>query len=358
LKLSQSGIKKFLECPGKCWLRYGENLNEESGYFAVVGQLVHSMIQDRTNGVVGNPLPVMEGSAYVEAFDLFQAWEKRFYPDLDPKDVLSVEEQVILKWGDNEIEVRFDDAREVGGFIVLTDWKTTHKLLTTEEMREDIQTRLYLLAALVLWPTYDEFIYRIGNIRFRDFQTIEISRQEILEWLEPTKNLINLVSVNIEARRKGDDGACQFTPGAPCTYCGYFNVCPAAKKILTIPKKGFEVKPIIKADVAVTVGEKLAIVARYKDDLTKALKAWCEEKGGVKVSNGTWAIRSNPKSWIDIERVPEEMLPDLKPYMVLNDGKKSAIWENKTLIEKLQALGAVKVILGNEFKCKAEDFEP
>jgi len=358
MRISQSGLKKFAECPGKFWLRYGENRQEATNYFAEVGKLVHLMIENKVNGVTDAVLPIAQPEALAEACDLFQRWEKVFEPELNPQDVLSTEEQTTIRLGKHDVEFRIDDARDIGGFLTITDNKTTHKLMTTEELKRDLQTRLYCVVALKLWPTYNEMIYRICSIRHGVYQTLELERGEVESWEESLILAMDVAEVHLEAKSKGDDNACQFTPGDCCTNCGFFDVCPAVKEIAEITKKDpIPVKKISNSGIAERVGQWLTVVERYLRDQKKVLKTWCEDKGPVVCNGVTWAVRANPSNWVDLERIPEEMLEELRPYMVLNDGKKSKIWENQALIKKLQALGAIKVQIRNEIKAKAQSDE-
>lgn len=361
MRISQSGLKRFNECPGKCYLRYGEGREEETNHFAEVGKIVHDLIKADQGG---DPViePAKLSGVWVEALDQFDRWKRIFKPELDPEDVLSVEEHSFIKLGNHELEFRFDDLRLIGGFIYLTDYKTTFKFMTVEEMRKDIQTRVYCVVAAKLFPQYDDFIYRIANTRHGQYQTLELTRDEIEEWEKPLIDFINMVAANIEARKKGDKTACQFTPGQACLMCGFTKFCPAFKTMLAkAPTTKAKAPPILKnARSAKTAAIALTVISKFSKALREKLKAYCEANGPVEAGDLRWAIRTEQTSVIDIERVPEELRPQLDPYMKLNDGKSSKIWEDLNLLKKLQEFGAIKVKSSSEFgpkSLKQEDEE-
>jgi hypothetical protein len=349
MKISQSGLKKFEQCGGKFALRYVDGLEEDSNHWAEVGRLVHKLIEIKLSGGVTD-LAEPAAGAMVEAMDLYHRWLNRFYPDLDPNDVLEVEGQISLQMGKHELDVRFDDVREIGGFLTITDWKTTHKMLTVEELKADIQTRVYCVAAMKLWDHADEMIFRHGSIRHGVYQSLELERSEVESWEPPLQDLINSAGGHYEAKKRGDPGACPFTPGDPCSTCGYFTRCPAVTKVIAPVAKGtLHVKEIGNIKGAETVATRLLILEQYFKDQKKALKKYCEENGGVTINGSTWAIRASEQSWVDLDRIPEEVLEEMRPYMVLDDGKKSPLWENEALLRKLQAYGAIKVKVRTNF---------
>lgn len=360
MRISQSGLKKWNDCPGKCFLRYGEGLEEDSNHFAEVGKMVHAMIEEKLNGVVHNQREMfsIETMAVPEAIELFQRWEKKFYPDLNPQDVLSIEGTETIQLGKNELEVRFDDVRDIGGFLTITDHKTTHKILTQEELRADVQTRVQCVVAHRLFPEYDQIVFRHCNIRFGEYQVLELEASEVKDWESSLEDFIALVAARFEARKAGNKDAMPFTPGKACINCGFFDRCPAVKKALKIDVKALsEPKTIIRQDQAEAVGAKLIILGRFYDQLRQSLKLWVDQKGPVKIEGMTWAIRPTTTNWIDVERIPEELFEKLREYMVLDDSKKSRIWENTQLVQELQAVGAIKVKLSSRFDVK-EDEEP
>lgn len=354
MRFSASGLQKFLECPGKFWLRYGENLSDESGYFALVGKAVHALVEQKLKtGEAVLPPNSDYGEALVEALDLYQRWEKCFFSELNPQDVLSLEEEVVIQFGKDEIVFRMDDVRDIGGFLTVTDWKTVHNFKTVDEIKQDIQARLYCVAAFKYFPQYDEMVFRHGLIRHGVYQTLELTKEEVKEWEAGLTALILQAKAHFEAKKKGDKSALPYTPGAYCQHCGFFDNCEAGKKAM----KDF--KGIKNNAGALAAIEKLALVGRTYDETLKDLKEWIKEHGSVTCNGMTWAWWANQGRKIDTGSLPEDspLWEKLRPFYVLDDGKKSGIWKDEVLVKKLNEAGLIKSTVRKEFNGRSASQE-
>lgn len=349
MRLSPSGLKLFDDCPGAFAAKYVHGIKEDDNEPAIVGSDDHALIEAKLKNL---PLP-FDHKPSQEAYDIYQIFEKTFLPDIDPQNVLSLEELVELQLDDqNSLAVKMDLLLEIGGFLTGVDYKTTRAMLTVEAMRKNIQIRAYCIAMLKLYPHHDEGIFQIWNIRLNQRQYLEFTREETEVWEESLKALMSLVAARMEAYKGGQKDALPFMPGAPCLTCGYFKACKPAQTALKPPKSvpGTLYLPPKNAKGAVALASRLDLIEKHWEEAKKALKIYCEAKGSVKTNGKIWGLHVTEGLKVDTDVLPtadsgpggQELWNRLEPYRKVDATKKSKIWENTGLLEKLKIHGALK----------------
>ena len=341
---SASRLKLFLKCPAAFKLKYVDGNPDESGEPAHIGQMVHEMIEDHQSG---RPFKNGSGPEFMEAADLFERWKKKFWDELDPQDVLAQEAEYRCKVGKHEVVVIMDDVRDVGGFLTITDWKTTQRMMTAQEMKQDPQVRLYCIAALKQFPNYGEVVFRIGAIRQGIYEFVEVEKSEVDEWEKSVESLITLVDTHVNTT---DESRFPYKPGSGCEWCSFFGVCSEGKKAVKATK------PITKSDSALAAAERILLLERHLKEAKKELKAWCEAKGSVTANDVVFGFWPTVKKWVDTGMLATDefktLRDKLEPFMALDDTSKSKLWEDEALVRELKKANAIKENGGTKFDAR------
>ena len=333
---SATKLEAFLRCPGMYKHKYILKEPETSGEPAEVGKMVHAMIHGE---LTKTPMLKAVGPSFMEANRLFEVWKKRFADELDGNDVLSVEEEFSIPLGGHTLHGFMDDVRDIGGFLTVTDWKTGFRLLTAEEMRNNIQVRCYCIAGLVKYPTYKEMVFRIGAVRQATYQHIEVEKEEVETWAQDVIALMKMVEAHTKAIE--DKSAFPYVPCASCAFCGMFDSCEAGKKAVG-PSK-----PPLTMPSASKLAGNIELLERHLKEAKDQLKIFVEAKGPVAVGEArqriVWNFWPKIKTFIDNEilkdAIPKE---EYEAYLRINDGAKSGLWKDEILLAKLKEKGCVK----------------
>ena len=123
-----------------------------------------------------------------------------------------------------------------GDYIIITDYKTSRKMLTAKELEEDRQMMIYVLLACKFMPkgSFTKIIVRIEYIRYGETVEYEITNPE--EVAERALKWVNATIENIEKEMLKSDGlAFQPTRNEYCHTCflGEDGMCPLFNKLIS-----------------------------------------------------------------------------------------------------------------------------
>jgi len=107
--------------------------------------------------------------------------------------------------------------------LCVIDYKTSHSVLTDNEIDVDIQLSLYDSAARVLFPDYSKYIVCLDYLRFFPKYSERTEEQRY--------SFIQLLKTNYELILKAKKKDLKPELNKFCPWCEYINVCPAIKEI-------------------------------------------------------------------------------------------------------------------------------
>jgi DNA polymerase III epsilon subunit-like protein len=118
-------------------------------------------------------------------------------------------------------------------FIIITDYKTSRKMMTVDQLKNDMQMKMYVLLAYYFLPkeSYQSIIFRIEYIRFNksiEYQIDNVKQvvDEALEWINDA-----IKDLKLEISKEGNDA---FKPirNEYCHTCylGEDGICPLFNK--------------------------------------------------------------------------------------------------------------------------------
>lgn len=251
--LSASSAKVYEACPARWEAEYGSRVPSMSGSAANLGTLCHSVLQVLVEGrfweepdvlaeagrVYGLAFPAsgVETSRYAEGLALCQAWALNNRPKFEEpgRTVLHCEEKKTIPiWAvdldGNPVEVpvnyimdRVDKLDRPDGYdIEVTDYKTTVRSVWPDELRQNIQARLYAWAAfhehpeaLYVWVTFAQLRHEPVSVRFQreDVRNVPVYLAEL-------------------AARILADTEPEYRINDECRFCAIRNACPAVEKLI------------------------------------------------------------------------------------------------------------------------------
>ena len=121
-------------------------------------------------------------------------------------------------------------------YIVITDYKTSRKMMTIDQLKEDKQTMIYLLLTYMFLPknSFNKVVIRIEYIRFG--VTIEYEINDPKEVADKALEWINNIIQNIEKEMLRTDGEA-FAPErneyCHSCYLGEEGLCPLFNKLIS-----------------------------------------------------------------------------------------------------------------------------
>jgi CRISPR/Cas system-associated exonuclease Cas4 (RecB family) len=155
---SQGSLRDFLACPRRFQLRYIERMVwpavEAEPYLEREahlkrGALFHRLAEQKLKGIPSNALaPLAQASGLTEWWTAFLQFEDQL-----PAGESLAETTLTARLGKHTLLAKYDlIIRGTDDKLNIFDWKTTSIRQKTEVLRDDIQTRLYLLLASITHP--------------------------------------------------------------------------------------------------------------------------------------------------------------------------------------------------------------
>jgi hypothetical protein len=344
MEFSASRIDYFMRCSGAWFHKYIEGKKEEVGDPAEVGKMVHEMIEAV---LTKKPFDYKgRGKVFQESLSIFNKWEAIFQPDINPENILAVEEEFRIKIGEDILHGFMDRLEDVGGFLTITDIKTSLNLLTKQQMKESWQVRAYCVAALEMHPHFRDVVFRIENPRLGEHQVIEVEKDEVDRWREDISCVITLIKSRIFAHERGDKNAFPYCPGSACQWCGVFKHC---KEVARAEVRKTQVRNITAAKK--TIGG-IALLERKLKDMKSALKGYVEDKGSVTSGGLTWGLWPSHTVKVDEAMIPEGERSRFDVFRVVNDSVGSPLWDDAGLMKDLAGWNAIKTTTSMRFSAK------
>ena len=104
--------------------------------------------------------------------------------------------------------------------------------------------------------------------------------------------------------------------------------------------------------------QRLALIDRHYKEAKKHLKQWIDNHGSVATNGVTWGYFGSTGVYIDEGVITDEALKGrLNAYLVLDQGKKSKLWEDTNLLEDLKKVGALRPVSSSKFSQKKASAE-
>lgn len=163
--------------------------------------------------------------------EMLRKWYKRMTPQFPTFEVISVEVKdfLIIKTTHGErkynyIWDRCDTWVENGKRIIrIVDYKTWRKNLTTTQMRQKIQVRMYAMAAAAQFKDMqpDEIWVQLDQLRHAEVE-IDFNRDENLSTWKFVKDQANLILAT-------DENTVKPTLNDECNFCGIKTTCDALR---------------------------------------------------------------------------------------------------------------------------------
>lgn len=230
-KWSFSSVKLFEQCPYAFYLKYVEGQTEKPNAFAMVGSLVHSILERYFKGELyafeladvferEYPTAVTERFPFFNMYKAFYNKSLNYLQNFDGIDgeVVGVEEKLETKFGDYDFIGYADLILKDNVGLVLVDHKSRSTFKNKKE-REDYFKQLYLYAECIK-RRYGEYPYKLVFNMFRvpkmEEEYFDPERcTNNVNWFK--KSVKNILLCN-DWDCKVDDWYCEKLCGLECCY--------------------------------------------------------------------------------------------------------------------------------------------
>lgn len=271
---SYTAIKTYRECPQAYELKYIQGLPEISTEAAAFGSNFHADIEAYT----------LHCRAANTDGDI--AWMEQYAAGKDPEtaelllkfagshliphgEQVGAEYSIKCKLGGHEFHAILDLVDFCASQVVITDYKSDHRLRPATEVASSLQMHCYAAAAATAFPDAESFLCRMDFARFEKVREALFTREQAKGFEAQIVDTI-----------RGIEAAVEFpaTPGTGCSpFCSYQNLCRAVKA------ENVEVVSN-KQQAEDAAAQLFALEARVKA-LKIPLSSWCS-KNGIVVVNG------------------------------------------------------------------------
>ncbi len=230
-KWSFSSVKLFEQCPYAFYLKYVEGQTEKPNAFAMVGSLVHSILERYFKGELyafeladvferEYPTVVTERFPFFNMYKAFYGKSLDYLQNFDGIDgkIVGVEEKLETRFGDYDFIGYADLILRDDTGLVIVDHKS-HSAFKTKKEREDYFRQLYLYAECVK-RKYGEYPHKLVFNMFRipkmeeDFFSTDKCKDSV-DWF--VKNVGKILSCK-DWDCKIDSWYCEKLCGLECCY--------------------------------------------------------------------------------------------------------------------------------------------
>jgi putative RecB family exonuclease len=284
--LSYSQLNKYNGCPLAYKYAYIDHLKSggENRHLRV-GITVHKAIAGYTeyllkNGLESEPswlggyepeLPMDESEEVrkiVEKFVDSHTFTRSRYTQ--PGDC-RIEYKVSIKLGGHPFMAVFDRIDNLGSVVVITDYKTDHRIRPQEDVNNDLQLQIYALTASEIYPDAEKFVCQL------DFVRHNVTKEVVFTVDDIEKIKVNLMKNICRLEKDEKDNKFQATPGSQCVWCGYTHLCPAVKSKT--------IETIVVENDAVEAAKQFVVLQARLGVLKSLLKDWCTRQGPVDIGD-------------------------------------------------------------------------
>jgi RecB family exonuclease len=300
--LSASSIKTWMACPSRF---VAENIHRGANFqgdAALLGTTLHAALEDFIGGVKIHKTYMWEEDVLLELYDKYYkqlispdintewyregrailiGWFNRPYmlEDIIGCKIISLEEKnffevpvldrvanEIIKIRFNYIMDRFDDLG--GGEIRVVDYKSQRQPLRAEDLRENIQAKVYALAALILYPNATRIWVDFDFLRHEKIGVV-FTREDAKNTWQTLKQIAQDIMDTDE-----DDASEQLNP--ECTYCVRKPSCLKLRSNIDAGGvMGLDIDDL--AEVMADIADKLKGLNQLKNEVEKRLLMHGEE---------------------------------------------------------------------------------
>lgn len=230
-KWSFSSVKLFEQCPYAFYLKYVEGQAEKPNAFAMVGSLVHSILERYFKGKLyafelADVFEQEYPTAVTERFPFYNMYKAFYGKSLDylthfdgiEGEIVGVEEKLETKFGDYNFIGYADLILRDDTGLVIVDHKS-HSAFKSKKERDDYFRQLYLYAECVK-RKYGEYPYKLAFNMFRipkmeeDFFDASQCTDSVMWFIDSVKKILSCG--NWEC--KVDDWYCEKLCGMECWY--------------------------------------------------------------------------------------------------------------------------------------------
>lgn len=212
------------------------------------------------------------------------------HPVIDPSTVLGVENSFTIQLNGFKIFGLMDRVDRLSkDAIRIVDYKTNFFLFTEEEVRNDLQPDIYILAARERWPWAKRIEFQYEMLRFGKAVPAERTEHD----LSVAKSYITAMG------RRSEDPNQKFEPrlNPYCGYCDFRSRCGAYKQAAA---RELDIARSAKDDIEEIAHEREKIVASVKiletrkRELDSLIKARLDRSGSFVAAGHSYAMADPP----------------------------------------------------------------
>ena len=258
--VSASSLGAWLDCPAKYRMAYVERPSPpRGGAFAhsSLGSTVHNALRDwwlsprprRTPEAARSQVDLAwigDGYRDAEQADTWRArardWVSRYVAELDADDEpRSVERNVAARYADTQVKGRIDRLDERDGELVVVDYKTGRRGVSSDEARGSWALAIYAYAVerTLRRPCRRVELHHLpsGEVVSHEFTVESLRRQ-----LDRIADVAEEVRAAVDAAAAGGDAEALFParPSPGCAWCDFHRSCPAGRAAVPQSKQPWD----------------------------------------------------------------------------------------------------------------------
>lgn len=271
MRQSHSHLKLFAACPSAEYAKYHMDLPETTSDDAERGSREHRVFYDY--GVyceaagVATDLDYLRGRLGTdEDLEIYEKFADTHAFDFT---VPNHFEAVFDVWvDDHEFRSIIDHIEDRGELVVISDFKTDHKIRPQSEVEKDLQLRRYAVVASKVFTDAREFRCRMDFVRHGVVREVTYDLGQVAEFE------LQLIA-DIEQVENATEWPA--TPGTQCDWCSYTKGCPAVE--------AENIDVVTNAEQAVAAAAQFIVLEARRAVVKAPLAEWCNVEGAV-TTNG------------------------------------------------------------------------
>lgn len=325
LTLSASAVQTFLDCPAKFKAQSIEKADDLSGSAASLGTACHQAIQswvefEHHKGTYTDDWSVMkafwdeaywalfsDAKRYTEGMNLLKKWLAR--QDWSDREVVSTENKQFFMLPFSGGTIKFNyimdrlDKRKRDGAPEVIDYKTLSQPVQPSDLKRKVQSRVYALAAQLLYPTAERVWVTFDMLRYDSVGVVFTKEENRATWL-----FLKKVAEDIFA----SDGSAE-TINEGCRWCIRKTICKTLNNHAIHGGTLALTDPVIAAERYFTLQNQIGGLKTAADDLEKVVLAWMKEQDTdtLDTPNLDVKVGVSGRRHIDPERLATIIGPDV-----------------------------------------------
>lgn len=240
---------------------------------------------------------------YEDLLDMVRNWAKRttIYPAMQQY----VEMDMRVPLDEHVISGRIDLVQTDGKRAIITDYKTSQRIIPQSEFENSVQTFLYAWGVRQMFPEVEEFTVREQYVRYdAPARNVTFGPQDL-----NVEAYMRVAAGRLMAAYDRDEWPT--TPGDHCAFCPRPHVCPVRGISEYVPGDDGN---------AVRLMEWLAVVEAQVTQAKRTLKAEITQRGMPLDAHGlTAGFTLKHVERVDKERLAERLGPEMADYVDVDD---------------------------------------